>query len=395
MSKCLKCGAELPAAGDCPSCAAEAKAPARPPALLSRELPLDRRSAFRAQGSFQLGPPEPRTPVPAAAPPGFTRPVATPAVPVAPTQKGAARHFTLPGTPPAKVSPPAATPPEARPWEPSPLERILAGAAPPQPVAVAPPGAARTSNTWPFATAAVPPPPRPSAPTAGGLPPSLRTTQPGAAAPGLLPRAPLATPAGARPPGGGSHAPLHPGLPPAWPSKPMGSGFAHTGPSAPPAAEVPRPTAAGGAALEPRRSREVQLGLPPAEEAIPATHAPLLPEVPLPGDAEAPRAPGLTPAAWERTDPQYPRPPAAMAPQPAPGRLPSPAGGGKTSPGLPTGVASTAAAAARTTAAALPTMAAPVAPPAAARASGASGVPPLGAPRPTPAAAQPSAAMPA
>ncbi len=352
VSKCLKCGAELPLLGDCPACAGEVKAPPRPPALLSRELPLDRRSPAR-QGSFQLGPPDA---VPAGAPPppdGVSRPSAPPPpARVAPNPPGAARNFTLPSATPGAARP-ASPPAPGR--EPTPMERILSGAprAPERPAPSATPERTPPSGgTWPFAASSLFPPsaaaPRaPALPGAPGLPPA-RAPAPSPGAAGAVPGrggVPVSTgtapaPAFPRPAGAFPSAPgrLSPLFPPASPAtSPGASAFA------PPAPALPRaPTPPRGTPVEARRSREVFVGLPPPEEGAPAVRAALLPEVPSPAEAahpSRPPPPGPSPAAWQQTDPQYKRAAGAPASSVATGPvLPSAAGaraGSVSAPVLP------------------------------------------------------------
>src|SRR5262245_43205237 len=71
VSKCLRCGAELPPQGDCTSCEPGALPARPPPEILSREIPLDRRDAPAAAIPpratplpFKLEPPATTGPIP-------------------------------------------------------------------------------------------------------------------------------------------------------------------------------------------------------------------------------------------------------------------------------------------------------------------------------------------
>src|SRR6516165_109018 len=69
VSKCLRCGAELPPHGDCTACEPGALPARPPPEILSRELPLDRRQTPPATPPratpepFRLDPPATTGPI--------------------------------------------------------------------------------------------------------------------------------------------------------------------------------------------------------------------------------------------------------------------------------------------------------------------------------------------
>ncbi|MCE9669238.1 RDD family protein [Myxococcus stipitatus] len=192
MSKCLKCGAQLPPVGECPACAAHAaRQPAAPavPSLLDRDLQIDRRrSPDRADdvpAFADLGAQRPPPPPPSVAPlAGPLPPPATPRAAPPMHQPGVARP-TPPGmTPAAPRAAPAAPVAQPRAAQPAPV-------APPRPQApVAQPRA--------FA-ADIPPAPEaqpsfspmtPAYGTPSAPPPRAPSMQPlpGVAAPAPLPR---------------------------------------------------------------------------------------------------------------------------------------------------------------------------------------------------------------
>jgi uncharacterized RDD family membrane protein YckC len=123
------------------------------------------------------------------------------------------------------------------------------------------------------------------------------------------------------------------------PAASPGSGFLGASTAAPSVTASRTPTPPGGTPTDVRRSREVLLGLPPPEEAVPARRAELLPDVPVPVQTPAvavPRArpPGLSSSAWEHTDPQYKREAQGAGQLPAvpTASKPVPLGGGASTP---------------------------------------------------------------
>src|SRR5262249_49623735 len=138
VSKCLRCGAELPPHGDCTACE-PGTAPGRPPPeILSREIPLDRRQTpapvppRATPVPFRLDPPRPSRPLPPRPPP--PRPDRPPHPP-----PRAGRRRPPPRPPPRGHPPPPPAPrrrpPRAGPPPPPhrPLCRRLPGSPPPGP----------------------------------------------------------------------------------------------------------------------------------------------------------------------------------------------------------------------------------------------------------------------
>ncbi len=200
MSKCLKCGAELPPVGECPACAAAVAAskPATPavPSLLDKDIQIDRRQT-----------PE-RTPaVPGPAVPTFSD-LARPAMPPGMIP---ARPAVAPAQPQARVP----SPPQAQP-SPMPPQAAQARGAP-QPPAMAPPQRLPVPPPMPAAQATPPmappqrlpvPSPMPAAQATPSMPPPQRlpVPSPAAATPPQRPPVPApmppsqATPAAMPPP---------------------------------------------------------------------------------------------------------------------------------------------------------------------------------------------------
>src|SRR4030095_6222562 len=121
VSKCLRCGAELPPHGDCTACEPGMQPERPPPEILSRELPLDRRQPPAPQPPkltpepFKLDPPTASgpipqtpmlTPIPRPGPAFVSKPPVLTPVPGPPPAATGAGTSPRPPSPPASPAPP-------------------------------------------------------------------------------------------------------------------------------------------------------------------------------------------------------------------------------------------------------------------------------------------------
>ncbi|ATB31132.1 RDD family protein [Melittangium boletus] len=119
MSKCLKCGAALPPVGECPACAAASQPASRAvPAMLDREIHIDRRRSERDASEVPTLPGEQALPpgmiARPATPPGML-PAPRPQTPAPPTVRNVAPMVPAPRPPPAAVARPGVAAPSTAP----------------------------------------------------------------------------------------------------------------------------------------------------------------------------------------------------------------------------------------------------------------------------------------
>lgn len=326
MSKCLKCGAELPPVGECPACAAVAASQPPPPAvpsLLDKDIQIDRRHTPERTPAIP-GPAVPSFSELAhpASPPGMTPPRPTPAVaPAQPPVRMAAPPPPPPSPMPSQASaaprPPGMTPAQRLPVPPPmpaaqatppampPAQRqpFLSPTAPTPPMRIpVPPMAAQSQASIPTPPMRIPVPASVQAPAAtqhvpppgarASMPaPRVAADDPDSTAPGEPPfqaprPAPVARASVADPndtlPGGPAYADT---LPPV--SAPSAMATAAQRAEMPMPSEAPRPQAMEAA---PPSSRPVPAPVPVVTFAPPAAH-PVAPAV-----ASEPAAPAPAPA---------------------------------------------------------------------------------------------------
>ncbi|HEX8705176.1 MAG TPA: RDD family protein [Myxococcaceae bacterium] len=190
MSKCLKCGAELPEVGECTACITIKSPPAFTSSLLNKDIRIDRRTPERtpavpgpaAVPSFaELAPPSP------ASPPGMIPRQAAPSPAPAPALE-APRSVTPPAFPKAELPPAAAAQAPATALPPDLSQMDTLPGAPAQVPDAAPPPALSVPAPTAMASAAQLPPQglgqtaapvaHASAPATGGLPRPVPTPVP-------------------------------------------------------------------------------------------------------------------------------------------------------------------------------------------------------------------------